>query len=87
MVSGGIDGKVKLWTFRDNKFDLQSELSSHDDWVRDVAWCNNIGLMQDTIASCSEDQKVKIWKKELGKDEWKEKEILFSTPVWKVSWS
>lgn len=43
--------------------------------------------MHDTIASCSEDMKVKIWKKE-NKDEWKEKEIAdFNTPVWKVSWS
>lgn len=43
----------------------------HDDWVRDVAWCNNIGLLHDTIASCSEDNKVKIWK--LTKDGWESK--------------
>lgn len=45
--------------------------------------------MQDTIASCSEDQKVKIWKKDIvnGKEEWKDKDINMNTPVWKVSWS
>ena len=64
------------------------DLGTHDDWVRDVAWSNNIGLMHDTIASCSEDQKVKIWKRENAKDEqWKEKEIVLQTPAWKVSWS
>jgi len=21
------------------------DLGGHDDWVRDVAWCNNIGLL------------------------------------------
>ena len=60
---------------------------AHEDWVRDVAWCNNIGLLQDTIASCSEDNKVKVWKKDATKDEWKAKEINLNIPVWKVSWS
>lgn len=62
-------------------------MGTHDDWVRDVAWCNNIGLMSDTIATCSEDQKVKVWKKESPKDEWTFKEININTPAWKVSWS
>lgn len=63
-MTGGCDNKVKLWTFKDNKFELTKELGLHEDWVRDVAWCNNIGLMNDTIASCSEDQKVKVWKRD-----------------------
>jgi WD40 repeat protein len=58
-VSGGCDKKVKQWTFKDGKF-TEAELTTHDDWVRDVAWCNNIGLLHDTVATCSEDQKVKI---------------------------
>lgn len=62
-VSGGIDGKIKFWYFRDNKFTITKEIQAHDDWIRDVAWCNNIGLPQDTVASCSEDQKVKIWRR------------------------
>jgi len=51
--------------------------------------------MQDTIASCSEDQKVKIWRRtpavggnDHSKDEWAiTKEIDIKTPAWKVSWS
>ena len=44
-MSGGIDGKVKIWVFKDNGFELSKDLLGHDDWVRDVAWCNNIGLL------------------------------------------
>ena len=77
---------MKIWTFRDNKFEAK-ELIGHDDWVRDVAWCNNIGLLYDTIASCSEDKKVKVWKRDPTNDEWRDKEIALDTPIWKVSWS
>jgi protein transport protein SEC13 len=85
-VTGGNDGKIKLWVFKDNKFELKQELGKHADWVRDVAWSNNIGLLFDTIATCSEDQKVKIWRKD-PKDEWTAKEISLGVPAWKVSWS
>jgi hypothetical protein len=30
--------------------------------VRDVAWCNNIGISNDLIATVGEDKKLKIWK-------------------------
>ena len=40
------------------------ESFAHEDWVRDVAWCNNIGLSYDLIATVGEDQKLKIWKQE-----------------------
>jgi len=55
-----------------------------------VAWCNNIGLLYDTIASCGEDKKVKIWRRENAKDKWAEPKDLgfdFSVPLWKLSWS
>ena len=55
IVTGGSDNKVKLWIFKDNNFQWVKDIGMHDDWVRDVAWCNNIGLLNDTIASCSED--------------------------------
>ena len=35
---------------------------AHDDWVRDVAWCNNVGIMKDMIATCGEDKILRIWK-------------------------
>ena len=64
-----MDNKAKIWQENPatNKFQLQGELqnndgSAHEDWVRDVAWCNNIGVMKDIIATCGEDQKLKIWK-------------------------
>lgn len=63
-MSAGIDGKLKFWAWKDNKFVITADIANaHDDWIRDVAWCNNIGLIHDTVASCSEDQKVKIWRK------------------------
>lgn len=63
-MSGGIDCSIKIWVYKDNKFVIANQIDkAHEDWIRDVAWCNNIGLMYDTIASCSEDQKVKIWRK------------------------
>ena len=43
--------------------------------------------MYDTVASCSEDHKVKIWRR-IKEDEWQVvKEININTPAWKVSWS
>jgi len=45
--------------------------NAHEDWVRDVAWSNNVGTMKDMIATCSEDKHLKIWKNEHSKaKEW-----------------
>ncbi len=76
-----------MWTFKNGEY-TRSQIGEHADWVRDVAWCNNIGLVTDTIASCSEDKRVKIWRRELGKEEWvcKQDEDMH-VPAWKVSWS
>ena len=38
---------------------------AHEDWVRDVAWSGNIGLMSDMIATVGEDHKLKVWKSEV----------------------
>ena len=68
---------------------------AHEDWVRDVAWSSNVGLMHDMIATVGEDQKVRIWKSEpvnqkaqhqqqVWKLAW---ERAFSEPVWRCSWS
>lgn len=70
IVSGGADNKVKIWSWKDTQFALASTLSGHTDWVRDVAWCNNLGLKQEMIATCSEDMTVKVWKKDLQKEQW-----------------
>jgi protein transport protein SEC13 len=44
--------------------------------------------VSDTVASCSEDNKVKIWRKDLTSEVWVLKqEISLGVPAWKVSWS
>ena len=73
-------------------------IGSHNDWVRDVAWCPNIGLMNEMIASCSEDGTCKVWvsqnQGEKGQPlRWVEKAQIpeqpgnNAVPLWKVSWS
>jgi len=72
-VSGGMDRSVKIWKEnpQTQKFESTIELNmggqakqAHEDWVRDVAWASNIGLMCDMIATVGEDQKVRVWKSE-----------------------
>ena len=57
-----MDGKAKIWqeNISTGNFDQVAELltqknNTHDDWVRDVAWCSNIGTMKDVIATVGED--------------------------------
>lgn len=93
IVSGGNDKLVMIWEFREGDFSNPTgqKIGTHDDWVRDVAWCSSIGLMYDMIASCSEDKCVKVWKHDQKtKDKpWSETKITFkeNVPLWKVSWS
>ena len=72
-----------------NKFDQMTVLKHHTGWVRDVAWCNNIGLSCDMIASCSEDGQAVVWKskKEGGWNTEPKTLVKGAIPVWKVSWS
>ena len=73
-VSGGMDRSVKIWkeSPQNQQFEVVNVLNiggasskqAHEDWVRDVAWSNNIGLMTDMIATVGEDQKLRIWKSE-----------------------
>ena len=57
-----------LWELKDgqladhNKTVLGGDNNSHTDWVRDVSWCSNIGILHEMIASCSEDTTCKVWK-------------------------
>lgn len=63
LASGGCDNTVKVWKFVNNnwKLDCFPPLSKHVDWVRDVAWAPNLGLVRSTIASASQDGTVVIW--------------------------
>ena len=93
-MSGGNDHKVVVWQLKDEDGQApkeKREIGEHQDWVRDVAWCSNIGLMTEMIASCSEDMTCKVWKKDSKTDSWSCEEITFPekerVPLWKVSWS
>lgn len=92
LVSGGNDNTVMLWEFIENKdTPVGTKVGEHTDWVRDVAWSNNIGLLHETIASCSEDGLAKVWRQVHSKEgvSWipKEVKVADKVPLWKVSWS
>lgn len=92
LVSGGNDNAVNIWEFVDGQeTPTRTKIGEHSDWVRDVAWCCNIGLLHEMIASCSEDCTAKVWKhisdKEGSKWVAKEVKIAEKVPNWKVSWS
>jgi protein transport protein SEC13 len=55
IVSGGCDNVVKIWREDQNgQWVLDQTLSGHNDWVRDVAWSQNIIHSKTNIASCSQ---------------------------------
>ena len=62
-------------------------LEGHSNWIRGVDWLKSIGNLSETIASCSEDETVKIWRK--INDDWKRYELnkIFGCPTWNVKWS
>lgn len=73
---------------------MEQELEGHSDWVRDVAWAPSIGLPSQTLASCSQDQKVVIWTSDdlamdsTAKYTFRNTQVLsFNAPVWSLSWS
>lgn len=97
-VTGGMDGKVKIWQEKEeNSFEFSETMidngsSADDNWIRDVAWSNNIGTTLDHIAVVDEGKRLRVWVSESGQNQ-KEKqwvlqeEKLFKYPVWKCSWS
>lgn len=91
LVSGGNDNIVMMWEFFENAETRQTKIGEHSDWVRDVAWSNNIGLHHETIASCSEDGFAKVWRQVNDKEKsaWLPVEVKLAekVPLWKVSWS
>ncbi len=89
-VSGGCDHTVKFWTYNESskKFSVDV-VTTHKDWVRDVAFAGNLGLGCETVASCSEDRTVVVSKRvETADKRWTEVHLPeFRFPVWRVSWS
>lgn len=90
LVTGSCDNSVRIWRLVDAGWteESRSSLSSHTDWVRDVSWAPNTGLPYNTIASCSEDRTVLIWKQTDSDKVWVPTVMhQFEAPVWRVSWS
>ncbi|XP_065324463.1 protein SEC13 homolog isoform X2 [Gordionus sp. m RMFG-2023] len=89
LVSGGCDNIVRIWKESDGKWEENCVLESHTDWVRDVAWAPSIGINEQTIATCSQDRKVIIWKNDnIDTKNWKSRILhTFEGAVWHLSWS
>lgn len=96
LVTGGADNLVKIWEVSgsDGKWDLEIALKGHKDWVRDASWCPRLKNGFETIASCSLDKSVILWRKTpsspSSESEWELKYLNkdnFPDVIWKVSWS
>ena len=63
LVTGGCDNLVKIWTYEPSAdppwVETETLPAAHTDWVRDVAWAPSVGGAAETIASCSQDKKVR----------------------------
>lgn len=70
---------------------LESELSGHNDWVRDVAWAPNIGTPMHTIVSAAQDRTVLVWKSaEAAAGTWTSQPLSkepFPDTLWRVSFA
>jgi len=90
IVTGGCDNLVKVWRLSpDSIWEKEAVLEGHTDWVRDVAWSQNIGLPYSTIASCGQDGNVLIWTKSENSENWNKQELPIESEqvIWRVSWS
>jgi protein transport protein SEC13 len=88
LCTSGCDNTVKVWRRDAGQWTCEATLSAHGDWVRDVAWSENMGLPMNTIASCGQDGKVFIWTQGAPGGAWASRELHdFGAPVWRVSWS
>jgi len=94
-ATGGCDNAVKVWTqaAEGGDWDCQTlDGAAHKDWVRDVAWCPNMGLPSNMVASCSQDGTVAVWE-EKAPGQWGHTVLRmnnqdnFGCPTWSVSWS
>ena len=93
LATAGCDNKVRVYRCgggggSSDAWELESTLSRHRDWVRDVAWAPGSGLSVNTLASASDDGTVVIWRQQAGGGDWAAEALPpFPAPVWRVSWS
>lgn len=90
LVTGGCDKHIRIWRYDQNSAEVEEEddLQDHAGWVRDVSWSPNVGAPHQTIASCSQNGEVFIWRSMEG-SKWKLQRVStgHQDVVWRVSWS
>lgn len=67
-ATGGCDSMVRIWAYdnAEQKWKLETTLEGHTDWVRDVAWQDNIGLNKSYLASASQVRRERARAKRRG---------------------
>lgn len=69
---------MKIWVqdqHQQDSFTVAQELEL-ESLVRSVDWANNIGLKTETIASCTEEGNLTIWKEDPKDKEFKISEVI-----------
>lgn len=94
LVSGGCDGKVRLWRGPCETSGILAlqELNLHSEWVRDVAFSPDSSSSYVVLASCGQDKKLFIARKQRDalleeSVEWEISVTEFKEPIWRLSWS
>ncbi|KAI9570063.1 hypothetical protein HD554DRAFT_2019262, partial [Boletus coccyginus] len=103
-ASASCDNLIKIWSFHKEiqTWVKKETFKGHRDWVCDIAWAPNIGLLRSYIAMVSQDKSVLLWIKDTPTTLWIKMALNLSptasqnTPstlgkfldvVWHVSWS
>ncbi|CAJ0954617.1 unnamed protein product, partial [Mesorhabditis belari] len=89
-VSCGNDKFLKIWVCNESgDWVLEKVNVSHNDFVRDVAWCPVVFSALHRIVSVGQDRRVVMWKcNNIGRDEWTFEQISkTSGALWHVNWS
>ncbi|XP_049852281.1 uncharacterized protein LOC126330076 [Schistocerca gregaria] len=103
LVTGGCDCLVKIWVSdltqlgasqqSGSNWVLEHSLTGHKDWVRDVQWAPNVGTLNETIASGSQDGTVYIWtsdnSNQASPSTWSKQALKpeLGETIWRLSWS
>eukprot|EP00667_Euglena_gracilis_P020254 EG_transcript_21910 len=91
LATGGCDNSVNIWKFDEatGEWNEKQKIAGHQDWVRDVAWCPNVGVPFRTLATCSQDRTVKLWRQQEENSELHLLQELppFAEAVWRLSWN
>ncbi|KAF0993124.1 hypothetical protein HZS_5787 [Henneguya salminicola] len=85
---GGIEGFIKIYCYKDEKWNQTEILSGEQDSTRSVSWTSTNLESKSFIASAYQNGSVLIWSKNSEDTHWESQMIKqFQDPVWHVSWS